>query len=311
MKMRIGFLTACLGQMTLDQIIEFAARERFDDIDVAAWPSFYHSNPFVATHIDADAWTESQGLALRKHLSDAGVCISHTSFYANLIQHDDVMRGKYTEYLKRLIEVASSLEIPVVGTFIGRDVTRTVNENLLLLEERFIPLVRHAEKYGIILAVENCPMEGWDEFGLRGNIFYSPELWEAVFKRIDSKNFGIIYDPSHSIWLGIDPVWPISIIAPHLVGVHGKDTLIDREALRNYGFFGKQIERNSTWDIGWWQYVMPGLGEVDWPAILRALHQIGYHGTISIENEDMAWFSDTEKKLQGIILAKRHIEKSL
>ena len=97
----------------------------------------------------------------------------------------------------------------------------------------------------------------------------------------------------------------------HLVGVHAKDTLTDGEALRRYGFFGKQLDRSSTWDIGWWQYVMPSLGEVDWPAFIRALRQIGYDGTIAIENEDMAWFSDTEKKLKGILLGKRYVESLL
>jgi sugar phosphate isomerase/epimerase len=309
--MRLGFLTACLGQMSLDDVIEFAARERFEDIDVAAWPSFYHSNPFVATHIDAEAWTGAQSKMLHKHLTDAGVRISQLSFFANQIQQDEEMRGKYNAYLKRLIEVANELEVPIVGTFIGRDVTRTVADNLPLVQERFVPLVKHAEKHGVILAVENCPMEGWDEFGLRGNIFYSPELWESILSLIDSKNFGVIYDPSHSVWLGIDPVWPVYGLRDHLVGVHAKDTLADGEALRRYGFFGKQLERSSTWDIGWWQYVMPGLGEVDWPAFIRALRQIGYDGTIAVENEDMAWFSDTEKKLKGILLGKRYIESLL
>jgi sugar phosphate isomerase/epimerase len=309
--MRLGFLTACLGEMPLEEIIDFAAREDFEDLDVAAWPSFYPPNPFVATHIDAETWTEAKGKTLRKRLADAGVRISQLSFFANQIQSDEALREKYNNYLKRVIEVANALEIPMVGTFIGRDVTKTVHDNVSLLEERFIPLVRHAEKHGVILAVENCPMEGWDEFGLRGNIFYSPELWEKITALIGSDRFGVIYDPSHCVWLGINPVWPISMIGKHLVGVHGKDTLVDREALRRYGFFGKQIDRSSTWEIGWWQYVIPGLGEVDWAAIIRALRQVGYDGTIAIENEDMAWFSSTKKKLKGILLGKQHIESLL
>jgi sugar phosphate isomerase/epimerase len=309
--MRFGFITACLGELPLDELIEFAAREGFDDLDVAAWPSFYPPSPFVATHIDAETWTEEQGKALRRHLSDTGVSISQLSFFGNMIQHDEAMRDKYQTYLKRLIEVAVSLEIPVVGTFIGRDVTCTVDQNIALLEERFVPLVRHAEQHGVTLAVENCPMEGWDEYGLRGNIFYSPELWQKVFEVIDSDHFRMIYDPSHSVWLGIDPIWPISQIGDKLVAVHGKDTKIDREALRRYGFFGKQVDRSSPWEIGWWEYVMPGLGEVDWAAIVRALRQVGFEGTFIIENEDMAWFSTPQKMLKGIVLGKEHIASVL
>lgn len=309
--MRFGFLTACLGQMPLSKIIEFAAREGFQDLDVAAWPSYYPANPFVATHIDAEVWTEADGKSLRKHLSDAGVTISQVSFFANQIQQDIAIRTRYNEYLKKLIEVAQALEIPIVGTFIGRDVSESVNDNLPLVESRFLPLVRHAEKYGIILAVENCAMEGWDAFGLRGNIFYSPELWDTIIKLVDSKHFGAIYDPSHSVWLGVDPIKPIFQLKEHLVGIHGKDIRVDRDALHRYGFLGKQIGRSSAWEIGWWEYVMPGLGEIDWTAVVRALHQIGYDSTISVENEDMSWFSDTEKKLQGILLGKHHIERAL
>lgn len=309
--MRFGLLTACLGDMSLDKIIEFAAREGFHGLDVAAWPVYYPPNPFTATHINAETWTNTQGKSLRKHLSDAGVAINQVSFFSNQIQHDEPTRVKYNEYLKKLIEVASGLEIPIVGTFIGRDVTKTVNDNLPLVEKRFLPLVKHAEKYGVTLAIENCPMEGWDELGLRGNIFYSHELWDTIISLLDSKYFGVIYDPSHCVWLGIDPVEAIYKLQKHLVGVHAKDTLVDYQALDKYGFLGKQINRSSSWDIGWWRYVIPGLGDVDWSAILGALRRIGFDDTVFIENEDDAWFSSTEKKLRGLILGKQHIQQSL
>ena len=52
------------------------------------------------------------------------------------------------------------------------------------------------------LIIENCVMEGWHPDGYPGNLAYSPELWEWMF----SLGLYLNYDPSHLLWIGIDPV---------------------------------------------------------------------------------------------------------
>ena len=62
------------------------------------------------------------------------------------------------------------------------------------LAKQFVEL---AEKYGVKLCYENCPM--------MGNIATSPDLWKAVFDAVDSEQLGLCYDPSHLVWQFIDP----------------------------------------------------------------------------------------------------------
>ena len=54
------------------------------------------------------------------------------------------------------------------------------------LAKQFVEL---AEKYGVKLCYENCPM--------MGNIATSPDLWKAVFDAVGSEQLGLCYDPSH------------------------------------------------------------------------------------------------------------------
>ena len=64
------------------------------------------------------------------------------------------------------------------------------------------PLVDYAGERGVKLMIENCVMEGWHPDGAPGNLAYSPELWEWMF----ALGLYLNFDPSHLLWLGIDPV---------------------------------------------------------------------------------------------------------
>ena len=52
--MKLGFLTACLPKLNLEQIADFAVQEGFQSLEVAAWPDL-GERPFIATHINAES----------------------------------------------------------------------------------------------------------------------------------------------------------------------------------------------------------------------------------------------------------------
>jgi len=65
-------------------------------------------------------------------------------------------------------------------TFVGRDPSKTVAENLPLFKELFSRFCDEAERRGLRIAIENCPMQ--DRKTLQGtNIAYSREIWAAMF----------------------------------------------------------------------------------------------------------------------------------
>ena len=67
--------------------------------------------------------------------------------------------------------------------------------------------------------IENCVMEGWHPDGYPGNLAYSPELWEWMFEL----GLWLNFDPSHLLWLGIDPVSALKPYVDRVAHAHAKD----------------------------------------------------------------------------------------
>jgi sugar phosphate isomerase/epimerase len=56
-----------------------------------------------------------------------------------------------------------------------------------------------------------------------------------------------------------------------------------------YGWPGKAVVREDPWDVGWWRYRVPGLGQVDGGAVVDTLYEGGVDGVLSVEHEDPVW----------------------
>jgi sugar phosphate isomerase/epimerase len=230
-----------------------------------------------------------------------GLELSALAYYENNLHPDEKRRAEIAEHVRRNIDAASRLGVPYVGTFIGRDPSKSVKENIALGERELPPLVEYAGERGVGLIIENCVMEGWHPDGYPGNLAYSPELWEWMF----SLGFYLNYDPSHLVWLGIDPVTALRPYLDRIPHAQAKDTQILPGTRDRYGFFGKTVERQDPWDTGWWRYRVPGLGDVNWRDVVDALHEGGFCGVLSVEHEDPVWGGDEEKVKRGLQIAHR------
>ena len=60
---------------------------------------------------------------------------------------------------------------------------------------------------------------------------------------------------------------------------------------------GKAVVREDPWDVGWWRYRVPGLGQVDWGAVVDTLYEGGFDGVLSVEHEDPVW-GGTEDRIE-------------
>ncbi|MFC1415695.1 sugar phosphate isomerase/epimerase family protein [Streptacidiphilus cavernicola] len=298
--MKLGFLTACLPQLTLEQIVPWAAAHDYDALEVATWPAT-GSRDFEASHLDVAALDQRAAEQVKGLFSQHGIEISALAYYENNLHPDERRRAEIADHLRRNIDAAALLGVPYVGTFIGRDPGRSVRENVALGEKVLPPLVDYAGERGVKLIIENCVMEGWHPDGYPGNLAYSPELWEWIF----SLGFYLNYDPSHLMWLGIDPVAALRPYVDRIPHAQAKDAQLNPEARNRYGFFGKSIERDNPWDVGWWRYRVPGLGDVDWRGVVDALYEGGFTGTLSVEHEDPVWGGTEEKVKQGLVIAHR------
>jgi sugar phosphate isomerase/epimerase len=294
--MNLGFLTACFPGRTLEQIAAWASDAGFDSLEVAAWPSV-GSREFTASHIDA---TSPDVAKAGTTLDSYGLELSSIAFYDNNLHPNPLERATINRHVRSCIDAAATLGCPTVGTFVGRNPGRTVKENLHDAEEVFRPLVEHAGERGVSIIIENCVMEGWHPDGYPGNLAYSPELWEWMF----SIGLYLNFDPSHLIWLGIDPVTALRPYVDRVLHVQAKDIELFPEHLNRYGHFGKTIKRDSPWDVGWWRYRVPGRGQIDWVRIIATLEEGGFTGTISVEHEDPVWAGSEERVETGLEIAR-------
>lgn len=304
--MKLGFLTACLPDRPLVDIVRFAKEHQYEALEVAAWPDL-GSRPFTATHLKAEGFGPAEAERVRALFDENDLTLSSLAFYDNNLHPDVAERAAINQHVLALVDAAALLGCPTVGTFIGRDPGRTVAQNLADAEKVFAPLVDRAGEKGVKLVIENCVMEGWHPDGYPGNLAYSPELWEWMF----SLGLYLNYDPSHLLWMGIDPVAAIKPYVDKVAHAQAKDAEIFPDKRNRYGYPGIAVNRTDPWDVGWWRYRVPGLGQVDWVRVVDALYEGGFDGVLSVEHEDPVWGGTEGRVLTGLDIAHRTLRPLL
>jgi sugar phosphate isomerase/epimerase len=301
--MKLGFLTACLPKRPLAEIAAWASGHGYEALEVAAWPAL-GDRPFTATHLDAESYDRDQVLNL---FAEHGLTLSSLAFYDNNLHPDPAEREAINAHVLRCIDAAADLGCPTVGTFVGRHPGLSVRDNLAQAETVFAPLVDRAGERGVKLIIENCVMEGWHPDGYPGNLAYSPELWEWMF----SLGLYLNYDPSHLCWIGIDPVAAVRPYVDRIPHAQAKDIELFPDRRNHYGYYGKAVARDDPWDVGWWRYRVPGLGQVDWVRLIDALYEGGFDGVLSVEHEDPVWGGSEDRVEIGLEVAHRTLRPLL
>jgi sugar phosphate isomerase/epimerase len=305
--MKLGFLTACLPTVGLEDLFRWASEQGFQSLELAAWP-VDSTRDYQARQIDAQRFTKGEAARVKGLLAQYGLTVSAMAYYDNNLDADQRKRKYYHEHLKAVIRTAELLDVPLVGTFVGARPDLPPAENMKEIGKTFRTIVKFAEDHGVRLMIENCPMENWQRFGLPGNYAYSPELWEALFNEVPSKNFGLNFDPSHLYWLGIDYIRAARDFSPKIFHAHAKDTELLPEGQARYGLFGRQIDP-VPWKSGWWRYRLPGLGAIDWKRLISTLQESGYDNVLSIEHEDPVWEGNEAKIKYGLLLGLKHLSQ--
>jgi sugar phosphate isomerase/epimerase len=110
-------------------------------------------------------------------------------------------------------------------------------------------LARHGERIGADLALETG-----------GGV---PAGWAEALRRLDSGALAVVLDPATFLAQGVDPVAAARTLSAFARHAHARD-------LRGGGAAALSRE------------VALGHGDVDWPAFLAALDEIGYHRALAI-----------------------------
>lgn len=301
--MKMGFVSAILEENTFEEMIDTASELGFQCVEVACWPKGNAERRYAGvSHIDVDNLDDEKVTYIQNYCKEKKVEISSLAYYPNTMDQDLEKRRLAVAHLKKVIAASSKLGIDMVTTFIGRDQTKSVEENLELVKEVWPEIIREAEEHRVKIAIENCPMLfGEDQWPGGQNLMTTPVIWRKVFEILKSDYLGINYDPSHFVWQMIDYIEPIYEFADKIFHVHYKDIKLYPEKLSKAGTMAYPLEYMSP--------KIPGLGDVDWGKYVSALTDIGYHGYTCIEVEDRAFEDSQEDIINSLILSKRYMEQ--
>lgn len=299
--MKLGLVTAICDGMSFEEVVDFAAENGLECLEVACWPQGKAQRRYAGvSHIDVAGLTEEKAAAILTYCREKKVGISALAYYPNIMDPDKEKRERYISHLYQVIDASAMLSVNMVTTFVGRDQNKTVTENLLSVKEIWPPIVKYAEEKGVRIAIENCPMLFTeDEWPGGQNLMTTPANWRKVFEIIDSPNFGINYDPSHFIWQQIDYIKPLYEFKDKIFHVHYKDIKVYADKLADVGIMAAPLSYMTP--------KIPGLGDVDWGKYVSALTDIGFDGNTCIEVEDKAFEGSLEKAKQAVTLSARYL----
>lgn len=302
--MKLGLLSAILDSWTYEEVIDLASSMGFKSVEMACWPKGKAERRYAGvSHIDAQKVLEDDDYAqsVVDYAKAKHVEISSLGYYPNPLDSNAEKAEVAIKHIEALIKASNKLGVGMVTTFIGRDQTKTVEDNLPLVKKVWTPILDLAEKENVKVAIENCPMLfGREQWPAGQNIFTSPENWKKVLDLLDSDKLGINFDPSHFIWQQLDYVKAVYDFKDKIFHVHFKDIKLYPDKLKQVGVMAYPLDYMSP--------KLPPYGDVDWSAFVGALTDIGYNGHAAIEIEDKAFEGSKEKILDSIKITKKYME---
>jgi sugar phosphate isomerase/epimerase len=302
---KLGFLSAILADQTFEEVISFAAQTGYSCVEIMCWPVGKAERRYAGvTHIDVANLSKKGIDEIHGLLEQNGVTISGLGYYPNPLEADKKNAGRYVAHIKKVIDAAGRLGLKNVNTFIGRDHRSSVEDNFKRFRKVWPGIVKYAEKRGVKIGIENCPMFFTnDEWPGGKNLASSPAIWRRMFEEIPSDNFGLNYDPSHLVWQFMDYIKPIYEFKERIFHVHIKDAKLMREKLNDVGILATPLSFHSP--------KLPGLGDVDWGKFFSALTDVGYDGAACVEVEDRSYEGSLQMRKRSLIQSREYLKQFL
>ena len=281
--MQLGFVSAIVPELSLEEVFQTAEEIGYDCVELMCWPIGKAARRYAGvTHIDVRQLDEAATARIKELASRHGVSISGLGYYPNPLAPDVEEATQAVQQIERVIAAAAKISVKTVNTFVGRDWSRSMEDNWPRFREVWEPLVRAAEEHDVRIGIENCPMLfTQDEWPGGKNLAVSPVIWRRMFEDIPSSHFGLNYDPSHMVWQQMDYLKPLREFSEKIFHVHAKDVRVDRHRLDEVGILAHPLDYHTP--------KLPGLGGVDWGQFFSVLGDAGFQGPVCVEVEDRAF----------------------
>jgi sugar phosphate isomerase/epimerase len=300
---RLGFVSAILGDVSFNEVIDFAAENGFSCVELMCWPSGKADRRYAGvTHIDVSALDDNELVRIKNKLVQKNITVSGLGYYPNPLHPDKDKADFYIDHIKKVIDAAVRLEIATINTFVGADPGKHDEYNFEKFRDVWPPIVQYAEQKNIKIGIENCPMFlTRDEWPSGNNLAHSPALWRRMFEVITSKHFGLNYDPSHLIWQMIDYVKPVFEFRERIFHVHLKDARVLRDKINDVGILTTPVNLHTP--------KIPGLGDIEWGKFFSALYEVGYDGAACIEVEDNSFEGSVGNRKTALIQSRNYLRQ--
>jgi len=190
--------------------------------------------------------------ALADRAREVGVAISAVSARGDLAQESEAKRAAEVAELKEWVDITAQLGVPVMRVYgASRHEGMTFDRSKPWIVAGLREVAAHAATKGVRLGMED-----------HGAITAVSQV-QAIVEAVDSSAFGVLMDVGNFQHFGEDPVAAAQLLAPWVVHVHLKES-----------------RRQPDGSL------MPcavGEGDIDIPAVLKALSDRGYEGCLAIE----------------------------
>lgn len=299
--MQLGFVTAILPELSFEDVLKTAADIGYDCVEVMCWPVGKATRRYAGvTHIDVADFDDAAAGKVNELTTKYGVSISGLGYYPNALSPDADEANTAIDQIKLVIAASAKLGVNTINTFIGRDWTKSVDDNFVKFETVWKPIIAFAEEQGVRVGIENCPMLfSNDEWPGGKNLAHSPAIWRRMFDAVPSDNFGLNYDPSHPVWLHMDYLKPMRDFSHKLFHMHAKDVRVDQHLLNEVGILAHPNDYHTP--------KLPGMGDVDWGKFFSVLTDTGYNGPVCVEVEDRAYEDSVENRKRALVQSHTYL----
>jgi sugar phosphate isomerase/epimerase len=273
--MRLSILTAALQELTprerreadpdlaVEEWLAFARELGCPNIELSAALHPTEADVPAAAMLDPVAHTLDlrkpfdalRAARVRRAMDSTRVGLSDLAYFDNMLVADEDARRRKHALMLRVFDAAVLLGTDAVTGFVGRNLGLSMDANLQMFEQVFVPLLKEAKARGLTFRVEQCPMPGWSITDTwHNNIAYAPGPWIALHRICERHGVGdqfrIHYDPSHAILMGQDSRAVFQYLKDSgynflIGGFHVKGQVIDSRGIAAWGYGGQTLQRGD------------------------------------------------------------------
>ena len=260
-----GFIKQLVsGQMSIYEWIKLADELRVDGLE------FYNNFADVK---DSSNWSK-----VRSAVEDTGMFIPMMCASPDFTIPDAALRKKEVEKEIYAIEMSAALGAKYCRVLSGqrrKDITREEGMNYVV--ESINACILAAESLGVTLIIENHYK---DDFWTEPEFAQMMEVFVDLVSRIDSKSFGVNFDPSNAIAAGEEPLELLEKVKHRVLTMHASDRYLANGTIEDL----RRTEGGTAGYVSFFKHGVIGKGLNDYDAIFRTLKEVGFDSWISIED---------------------------